>query len=478
MTFAGPNNRHVLARLALAGLALGLAFASQTLAAYAVTSPPPMPPPAAMTLRQAVAFALAHDTNVLRATATVESAGAVLARDRATTLPTASGLLQNQMQKSQNNGQFAQIGVAVTPTFSQNTAALTGTFNGLNLTNIEQARADKQSLDQAQGQLALAREQAILDVETSFYTVAQDRALTAIAQENVAYNHALLQVAQVNYRAGKVAGLDQLKAQVAYTQALEQLASAQADQEDARENLTQLIGAPMSTDFDIPDVVPEPALPDLDRNALDQVAMANRPDVASAQAQLAVAQIDNALVDAPNRPNVSLNGSWGNVVSPTNNANLRDNFDACVAAGEPPSLCSPGASHFYEISLNSIWTLPLIDWGTLHAAHVNAHQQIDLQSALLQSAKQQVLIDVDQAVRRLLVDRDNLQLATNNVNVAKEAAFISAAQYKVGIISQTDVAAAQNSYLSAAKDLLNAQVAYVLGIATLEKATGTLTDSV
>jgi outer membrane protein TolC len=165
-------------------------------------------------------------------------------------------------------------------------------------------------------------------------------------------------------------------------------------------------------------------------------------------------------------------------VSPTNNADLRDNFDACIAAGEPASLCSPGASHFYELSLNSIWTLPLIDWGTLHAAHANAHQQIDLQSALLASAKQQVLIDVDQAVRRLLVDRDNLQLAKSNVTVAKEAAFISAAQYKVGIISQTDVAAAQNSYLSAAKDLLNAQVAYVLGIATLEKATGTLMDSV
>jgi outer membrane protein TolC len=475
MTASGRIARRSSFRSAcILALACALTLAPHLARAAAV----PTPAPSGMTLHQAVAFALAHDTTVLRAVAAVSSAGAMLARDRALTLPTANGELQNQMQKSQNSGQFAQIGVAVSPTFSQNTAALTASFNGLNLTNIEQARSDKQALDQANGQLELARENTILNVETSFYTVAQDRELTVIAAENVSYNHALMQIAQVNYRAGKVAGLDQLKAQVAYTSALEALASAQADEEDARENLAQLIGAPMSTAFAIPDVVPEPPLPSLDRTALDALATANRPDLAVAQAQVTQAVIGNALVDAPNRPNVSVSGAWGNQVSPTNNAQLTNNYNACIAAGEPPSVCSPGASHFYVVSINSIWTLPLIDWGTLHAAHGNARTEIDLQTAVLESTKQQVLIDVDQAVRRLLVDRQNLQLAQSNVSVARQAAFISAAQYRAGIISQTDVTVAQTSYLNAAKDLLNAQVAYVLGIATLEKATGTLMDAV
>lgn len=431
-----------------------------------------------MTLQQAVDFALAHNPAVSKAVAASSDAGAALARDRAATLPKVNGALQSQLQKSANSGQFAQIGVPVSPTFSQNTAALSATFNGLNLTNIYQARADKQAYDQANEQLLLAREQSTLDVETSFYAVAQDEELTSIASENVAYNRTLMQVADVNFRAGKVAGLDKLKAQVAYTSALEQLASAQADQEDARENLAQLIGAPMSQQFAIPNVVPEPPLPTLDRNVLDQLALANRPEVAIAEAQLNSALISNNLVDAPNRPNVQMNGQWGNQVSPTDNALVLRNFNACVAAGNPPSACEPGGSHFYLISITSAWTLPLIDYGTLHAAHASARQQIDSQMVQLVSAKQQALIDVDQAVRRLLVDRDNLRLATSNVALAKQAATISAAQYRVGIISQTDVAAAQQSYLSAAKDLLNAQVAYLLGIATLRKATGTLTEAV
>ena len=472
-----PRCRARFALLASLSCALGvfaLLFAQDPARANG-TSPDANQP---MNLGQAVDFGLAHNPAVIKASAAVSDAGATLARDRAANLPTLSGNLQNQMQKSANSGQFAQIGVPVAPTFSQNTAALRANFNGLNLTNIDQARSDKQAFDQAKQQLVLAQEQSTQNVETSFYAVAQDEQLTGIAQENVNYNRTLMLIADVNYRAGKVAGLDRLKAQVAYTSALEQLASAQADQEDARENLAQLIAAPMAQQFAIPSTLPEPPLPDLDRSALDQLALANRPEVAIAEAQVNAALISNNLVDAPNRPNVQMLGEWGNQVSPTNNALILNNFNACVAAGNPPAACEPGGSHFYEISIISTWTLPLIDYGTLHAAHTSAHREIDSQIAQLASTKQQALIDVDQAVRRLLVDRDNLTLAASNVEVAKQAASISAAQYKVGIISQTDVTAAQQSYLTAAKDLLNAQVAYLLGIATLKKATGTLTGAV
>ncbi len=429
-----------------------------------------------MTLQQAVDFGLAHNTTVLKAVASAAEAGATLARDRAITLPTVIGQIQNQLDKSNNAaGNYAQIGQAPSPNFSQNTAAVVGTFNGANLTNIYQARADKQAYDQANQQLFLTREQSIQDTETSFYKLVQTRQLTEVARENVNYNRALMQIAEVNFHAGKVAGLDELKAQVAYTTALEQLSSASADEEDARENLAQLISAPMGQQFALPDAPPEPPLPNLDQKILDQVALTNRPEITIAQAQLSSALISNYMVDAPNRPNVALTGLWGNQVSPTNNAQF---YNQCVHEGFPPSQCGPGGSHFYEISIVSNWTLPLLDWGTVHAGHASAYRAIDSQIAQLSSAKQQALIDVDQAVRRLLVDRDNLRLATSNVGVARQAALISAVQYKVGLATQTDVSAAQQAYLTAARDLLTAQVEYVLGIVKLKLVTGTLTGAI
>ncbi|MBV8282217.1 MAG: TolC family protein, partial [Candidatus Eremiobacteraeota bacterium] len=389
---------------------------------------------------------------------------------------TAAGELQSQLLKSTSQGSFAPIGVTPSTTFSQNTAALTGTFQGANLVNIYQARADKQAYDQANDQLYLTREQSISDTETSFYTLVQDHQLTDVARENVNYNRVLMQIAEANFKAGKVAGLDRLRAQVSYTQALEQLASATADEEDQRENLAQLINAPMSQQFVLPDAPPEPPLPNLDQKVLDAVALANRPEVGIAQALLASSVISYYQVDAPNRPFVSLNGGWGNQVSPTNNAQF---YNQCTTEGFPPSACGPPSpSHFYQISIVSQWTLPLLDWGTVHAGHASARRAIDADTQAFESAKQQALIDVDQAARRLLVDRENLRLATGNIAVARQAALISAVQYKVGLASQTDVNQAQQQYLTAARDLLAAQVAYVLGIVRLKLATGTLTEAV
>jgi outer membrane protein TolC len=456
-----------------------LMLASPSLAGSILGPPPPPPaptaPPNVMTVQQAVDFALAHNVAVIKAQADAAAAGANLARDRAATLPTVASNLQSQLDKQSNAGQYAQIGASVSPTFSQNTAAITGAFNGLNLVNIYQARADKQAFDQANESLRLAREQSTSDVETSYYHYVELLEITQVARENVEYNKALEAVAEVNFRAGKVSGVDQLKAQVAYTQALEQLSSASADEVDARENLAQLIGASYMQEFYVPPVVPEPPLPDLDTKVLDQVALANRPEISIAFAQLNNAYISYAAVDAPNRPSLSLNGGWGNQVSPTNNAAL---FNSCVGAGLPPTQCQPGPSHFYEISIVSAWQLPLLDWGTVHAGHGSARQAIDLELAQVASAKQQALIDVDQAVRRLLVNRENLGLAKTNASVAKQAADISVVQYKVGVISQTDVTVAQQSYLTAARDLVTAQSDYVLSLVRLKLATGTLTGAI
>jgi outer membrane protein len=116
----------------------------------------------------------------------------------------------------------------------------------------------------------------------------------------------------------------------------------------------------------------------------------------------------------------------------------------------------------------------LLDWGARGAGHHNAGSNINSQSAALESARRQAVIDVDQAARRVKVNQQNLRLAQSNASVAKQTADISQVQYKVGVISELDATNAQQTYLQAAKDLLTAQVGYVLAIEKLKLATGTL----
>ena len=430
------------------------------------------PAPSPMSLQQAIDYALAHNSSVLSAQAAADSAGAVFARDRALTLPTVNGELASTLNKQSGNaGSFAQIGLTPSQTFSQNTAALRGNYNAVNVGALLTARQDKHTYDAAADKLHLAREQTTLDVETSYYTLIEDAQLADIAKGDAAYNKALLDAAVVNFKAGKVAGIDQLKAEVQFNTSLEHLASAQADLEDARENLAQTVGAPVEQQFAVLPSIPAPPAPNLDTTALDAIALANRPEVAIAQALLDNAKLAPGLVEAPNLPIVTLDGQWGNQVSPTANATL---FNACLAHGLPASACGPPGSHFYTIGIISTWSVPLLDWGARRAGHRSANTGISSEAGALDAARRQALIDVDQAARRVKVNQQNLQLALSNVKVAKQTADISRVQYEVGIISELDATNAQQTYLQAAKDLLAAQVGYVLSLEKLKLATGTL----
>ena len=436
--------------------------------AAAVASPAAAAP---MTLAQAIAFAQAHSEQVLVAKAQWVQAGATLAADRSAQLPNVQGIAQSSMSRSANySGNFAQIGVPVQPNVSQNTAEVAGSQSVFNLQNELTADAARHGYDQAQQNYRLVKEQTVLSVETSFYTYAQDVQLVGLAKADLAYQQQLYSIADANYKSGLVAGIDRLKAQVQRTSSQESLASATADAEDARENLAQSIGAQPSQAFAVPAAIPAPPMPSTDEHALDALALVHRPDLAIAKDALDIAVLDNGLIDAPNRPTVALQGAWGNQVIPTA---FPFNEATCAIHLFDPH-CGP--THFYTIGLTSQLLLPLLDWGTLHAQHNGAHANIDSQTASYEAAKRQAIIAVDQAVRRLIVDQQNLGLATQNAAVALQAAKIAQVQYKVGLGSQLDVTTAEQTYLQAAKQLLDAQVGYVIAADTLKLATGTLVE--
>ena len=426
---------------------------------------------APMTLAQAVQFAESHNEQVLAAKAQWVQAGATLATDRSAQLPSVQGVAQNSMSRSANySGNFAQIGVPIQANFSQNTAELLGSQSVYNLENELIANAARHSYDESAQNYRLVKEQTVLDVETSYYKYAQDVRLVALAKADLGYQQALYAIADANYKSGLVAGIDRLKAQVQRTSSEESLASATADAEDARENLSQTIGAEPTQTFVVPETIPAPPMPSTDQRALDALALVHSPALAIAKDSLDIAVLDNGLIDAPNRPTVALQGAVGNQAIPTQ-----------IAANLAPPPFGCGApycfsTHFYTIALNSQLLLPLLDWGSRHAQHNGAHADIDSQTAAYSTAKRQAVIDVDQAVRRLIVDNQNLGLATQNASVAAQAAKIAQVQYKVGLGSQIDVTTAEQTYLQAAKQLLDAQVAYALAADRLKFATGTLVE--
>ena len=419
-----------------------------------------------LTLPDAVQYAIAHSPDISKQVAVVSQTQAAYVHARSVELPGVTGSLENQMQKSQNfAGAYSIIGAPQASVFSQNTASLgtSYTFNGgLALLQTQLAR---QQYEQAKADLAKTQQQVTLNVSSAYYSLATKRATIRLDEGDLRYQAALVAVAKAKERAGVAAGVDVLSANAQQEKSRYTLEAAQADADNAREALAQTIGAPLDTEFDVPDTVAEPALPPQPLDALIGLATANRAEVASAMEGVRIAQTNRRSADTDLLPQVQTFASIGNQFSPTLFAQELQ-FNPALPRGTPG---------YWNIGVISQINLPLWDWGARRANHRNLDEQIAAADDTLHAAQTQVELDVRQAYRAAQTAQAQLISAQGETRFALEAARIARLQYENGLKTLIDVQQAQQTSLSAQADLFNARVAYVNAVIKLRSALGIFT---
>ncbi|MFN2459259.1 MAG: TolC family protein [Candidatus Velthaea sp.] len=432
-------------------------------------------------LPAAVRYALEHSPNVLSRRATVENDEAQYARLHANELPPVTGTLQNQLSKSSNAaGSFQQFGLSQQNNFSQNTAQVGSTWTVYNGSNAQiQAQQAKRQIESARGDLQRAQQQLAQEVTNAYFAVSARRENVRLTTADRAYQQALLDVARANERVGRAAGVDVLRAQVNELRAESTLATAISDEATARETLAQAIGAPPDMRFAFPDVLPEPVLPAAPLASLVALAKANRSDIASARAQVAVARLADALIETDRRPQIQLTGAFGNQTSPTTLVQQQLQRDLqnqqLATLGQPllPPVVPRGSPGFWQIGATSTFNLGFVDYGARHAQHRAARAGIDSAQATLTSTENAVETDVRQALRTAQTSAANLATAKQAAALGAESARIAQLQYRNGLISLTDATQAQQTNLQSQTDLANARVSYIGAVVHLRVAVGT-----
>jgi outer membrane protein len=419
---------------------------------------------ALLSLSQAINYALEHSPTVAKQRAVVAQARSDYMQRRSATLPNLNGSLQNTMQKSMNYSGYAIIGVPQANVYSQNTAQIGTqyTFNGGQA--VWQSLAAKQAYAQAEADLRKTQSQVTSDVTTAFYALASKNDAVVLDASDVQYQAVLVKIAQAKVNAGVAAGVDVLSANAQEQKSRYTLEAAQADVENARESLAQMIGAPLDTQFNVPVQVMQPSLPAQTLDQLIALAIANRPDVESANEGVEIAKTNRRAADADLFPQIQTFASFGNQFSPT--------FAGSPFAGATLARGTPG---FWQLGVTSNFTLPFWDWNARRANHANLNEQIFEAQTNLQAMQTQVELDVRQAYRGAQTALAQLASAREESRYASEAARIAKLQYEHGIKTLTDVLAAQQSSLSAQTDEFNARVAYVNAIVKLRVALGIYT---
>jgi outer membrane protein TolC len=423
-------------------------------------------PPPSLDLHAAVAFALDHNSGIAQRRATVAQDNATFVRQRAAELPSITGTLQNQLQRSQNasGGIYAQFGLSPANEFSQNTAEISSTWNIFTGSSAQiQTQEAKRTLQQAQLALDRAEQQLAADVTSSFYGLAGQHETVRLDEADRTYQGQLLGAAQAQERNGRIAQVDVLRAQVDTLRSDVTLATARNTEADDREALAQQIGASPDTTFAVDGAIPEPPLPAMALAAMVEVARAHRSDVLAARAALQYAVLTNANIDTDLLPQVQITGAFGNVDSPTTVA-------YSPLTGLPTGV--RGSPGFWQIGSTATFSLPIVDYGTRSAAHHAARALIDANQQALTVAENGVAVDVRAALRGAQTAYANLQTSKQAAALGGESARIAQLQYRNGLISLTDATQAQQSALQAGTDLITARANYVTAIVRLRVAIG------
>ena len=438
----------------------------------------------------AVAFALHNAPSLLAQAATILENDLAYTRNRAAEYPALTGELQNQISKQSNEvGNFAQFGLSPQNNFSENLAQIAATYNLYNGGAQLTAEQSKRFTEASKFELRRQEEQLAIAVSNNFYALAAAHRVVLLDEADVRYQQALLDAARASESVGRVAGVDVLRARVAVTRSASALVQARVDETNEREALAVQVGAPSDTTFSVPEDVPEPPRPQIATSVLDSIARLNRPEILSAKATFAYAELGDATVDNDLRPAVQVGGSFGSQVSPTSLVQQQQQIDAenasALASYQSETAMFPGvafpvpvpippvnrhAPGFWQFNITSTFQIPIYDYGVRAAAHHAARGQIESALASLYNAYDAVQADVNAAERNLDSADEKLQLAKDSSALATESARISQMQYKNGLISFTDATQTEQTALAAANDLVSARVTYVTALIRLRVA--------
>ncbi|HEY6967690.1 MAG TPA: TolC family protein, partial [Candidatus Angelobacter sp.] len=288
-----------------------------------------------------------------------------------------------------------------------------------------------------------ARELVVLVVGNQYLLTlaAASRLETAKAQFTTA--QAIFQQTQDMKRAGVVAGIDVLRAQVQMQQQQQRVLAAQNQLERQRMSLVRTIGLPMTQQFELTDPVPYAPLPPMDLEESLQRAYSRRPEYLAALARTRAAEIEVKAAHGEALPTVELNGDYG-VIGP-----------------------SPGSAQ-QTYSLSAGLRIPVFQGGKVKADVLQAQSALKQLQSQLEDLHGRIEFEVRSAMLDVKTSDDQVAVARQSIDLAGQELQQSRDRYAAGVAGSLDVVQSQQSVAVANETYIDAL--YLNNVAKLSLA--------
>ncbi|MBY0497573.1 MAG: TolC family protein [Cyanobacteria bacterium] len=425
-------------------------------AALAQSSPPP-----ALTLADAVGEALVRNERVINQTDTITQADLGLRLARNTFKPKITPNIFGSLRRDDISSQTYRVDVSQKLVTGTELRLSTGTASSLIPGRLGDASSDvlfynadttltlaqpllrgfgrdvaRRGLNAAEWRRedaarlqTLSEQQVAVDVAAAYYRVVSQQAFVEVAKQSLTRARRLRDASEAKLDAGLVSQLDVLRSQQLVSQAEMQLFDTQSGVEDARDQLTFLMGRDRTEPFTVDAAIPRPNADPIDVASATALALSNRLDLKSRVA--ASEDAENQIRFSRNQllPQVDVNFAFTRRETA---ATFRDSF----------GLDGYRFATFFTVAMPVDRTA----------------QQVAFQSAVLDRARRrreastlerQIADGVKQAVR----ERDrlvrNIAAAENNVELSRREVDVAQLRYENGLSNNLDVVTAEAGLLQA-----------------------------
>jgi len=314
---------------------------------------------------------------------------------------------------------------------------------------VEAATADAQA---AQANLADAHVSLAAEVAQAYINLRAQQQRNVITRQSAAYEQQILTLTQQRLSQGVAneADVERAVTQVGTTRA--SIAPIAADVSESLDRLAVLCGKePGDLDAILTSVAPLPAVPETVAIGNPADLLQHRPDIRSAERNLAVMNAQIGEKEADYFPKVTLYGALG------------------FSATTPGHLLRAANRNWLGVPYLS-WDI--FDFGRTRATVRSARAQLDEAQANYQKTVLSALSDADTALSRYGHQRENVVQLMDVETSADRSLSLVEQRYRGGTASLIDMLDVQRTQLSAKQNTLNGQAQLVQDFVAIQKSLG------
>ena len=312
---------------------------------------------------------------------------------------------------------------------------------GQSLDSIRAARATERSL---QADETTTRETTLFNVKQAYFNLATAKRLLDVADENVVQNQQHLDLAQGRLDVGVATRFDVTQAQVQLANAELAQVTGRNNVAVARETLRNALGLDTPLDFDIVDTLGVHNLQIDEAKALD-LAYTSRPELASQRLQQESLSDQISALQKNYLPNVTGDASY------------------TYTGSDYPLQPSWNLGASVNLSVFNGWlTTSQIGEARANLSSLKYKEQ---------SLRQQITLQVRQAILNLAQAREAIRVSDKGLQQARENLELAEGRYRTGVGNIIELTDAQASRTTAEASYVQALYNYKTSVAALEKAT-------